>query len=159
MRECLPCTACCEGWLKLEVNGESVYPGKPCVDCKQSVGCGVYENRPVEPCQSFSCGWLQEKSPLPEWFRPDNAKTIVVFNKLVWQGYPVDLAVPVGKRIPPRALNWLKQFSNKTQRPLLYMEQQPGNEQLDQVQNIVGHGPALFLEELQEKVSSGERLW
>jgi len=35
----------------------------------------------------------------------------------------VDVAVPVGKRIPPRALNWLQQFAEQQNRMLLHSEQ------------------------------------
>jgi hypothetical protein len=44
-------------------------------------------------------------SPLPEWMKPNNAKVIVIFNKTRWRCVPVDIAVPIGRRIPPRALN------------------------------------------------------
>ena len=40
-----------------------------------------------------------------------------------WRGLPVDVAVPVGRKIPPRALNWLKDFSQRNGRPLLFSEQ------------------------------------
>jgi len=158
MRECLPCTACCEGWLKLNIKGESIYPGRPCSDGKTGEGCQIYEFRPLVPCQTFFCGWKQEENPLPDWFRPDNAKVIVEFNKLLWQAHPVDLAIPAGRRIPPRALNWLKQFSNRSQRPLLYMEQQAEGD-FDSLQNVIAYGPAPFLEEIKMKIEKGERLW
>ena len=29
-RSCGTCTACCDGWLRIEVRGHQVRPGKPC---------------------------------------------------------------------------------------------------------------------------------
>src|SRR5439155_10475649 len=60
-RRCGECTACCDGWLKINVYGVEVYPGHP---CPHSSGhhCLIYERRPLDPCQRFFCGWLDRKS-------------------------------------------------------------------------------------------------
>jgi hypothetical protein len=50
--------------------------------------------------------------------KPNNAKVIVLFNQHTWRGLPVDVAVPVGKRIL-RALKWLQQFAENNNRMLL----------------------------------------
>ena len=50
-------------------------------------------------CINFNCGWVVGESPLPDWMKPDNAKVIVIFNKITWHGLPVDVAVPVGRKI------------------------------------------------------------
>ena len=109
-RSCQPCTACCDGWVKMTIQGVPVFPGHPCPHSTRQ-GCDDYLNRPIDPCVNFSCGWIMAASPLPDWMKPDNARVIVLFNKFQWQGVPVDLAVPVGKRIPPRALTWLRNFA------------------------------------------------
>jgi hypothetical protein len=62
-------------------------------------------------------------SPLPDWMKPNNAKVIVLPAQMIWRNRPVDVAVPVGKRIPPRALNWLQQFAEQQNRMLLHSEQ------------------------------------
>ena len=90
------------------------------------------QNRPQDPCINFNCGWVVGESPLPDWMKPDNAKVIVIFNKMNWRGLPVDVAVPVGRKIPPRALNWLKDFSQRSGRPLLFSEQIKGKRQVRQ---------------------------
>jgi len=159
MRECLPCTACCEGWLQINVNSEEIYPGKPCSNCDTDKGCRIYENRPVEPCQNFICGWREARSPFPDWFRPDNAKVIVLLNNFSWKGYPVDCAVPVGKRIPPRALKWLMQYAQKYQRLLVYMEQETKGAKLDKNQLLSAYGPPLFRQEIETMVREGKSLW
>jgi hypothetical protein len=94
------------------IDGVQVYPGRPCPH-STAKGCDIYENRPIDPCANFYCGWIVPNSPLPEWMKPNNGKVIVIFNKLQWNGIPVDLAVPVGKRIPPRSLEWLKKICRR----------------------------------------------
>ncbi|HEY5682465.1 MAG TPA: SEC-C metal-binding domain-containing protein, partial [Sulfuricaulis sp.] len=29
-RHCGTCTACCDGWVRMNIRGHEVYPGKPC---------------------------------------------------------------------------------------------------------------------------------
>jgi len=93
--------------------------------------------------------------------KPNNGKVIVIFNKINWNGYPVDLAVPVGKRIPPRSLDWLKKFSEENMRPLIYMEQisGPGKFQFQKQQQIFGYGPPEFQQDLLRWREEGKALW
>ena len=158
VRECQPCTACCDGWVQMRIGEAYVYPGAPCPHSTGG-GCDDYENRPTNPCRNFNCGWVIEGSPLPEWFKPDNAKVIVIFDKIRWQGLPVDVAVPVGKRIPPRALHWLQDFAEQQGRPLLYAEQYLIDGVMQAQQNYLGYGPPAFQQWLQQRQSRGEKLW
>lgn len=155
---CLPCTACCDGWLQTSVNGTHIYPG---YSCRHSTGegCDDYENRPHDPCDRFICGWLIQQSPLPDWMKPNESRVIVIFNKLMWNGFPVDLAVPVGKRIPQRALNWLMGYAEKNRRPLLYTEQIEENGSYSNMQTVYGYGPPEFQAQVQERKKSGMKLW
>lgn len=157
-RTCQPCTGCCDGWVQITIDGQDVYPGKPCPH-STGTGCDNYPNRPQDPCVNFTCGWMIPGSPLPEWMKPSNAKVIVLFNKLGWQGHPVDLAVPIGRRIPPRALNWLKQFSQTHGRPLVYTEQQLVDGQYQRQQQLFAHGPVAFQQALMLWQEQGLRLW
>ena len=157
-RTCQPCTACCDGWVSMTINGVDVHPGKPCPH-STGKGCDDYENRPKDPCDNFNCAWVMENSPLPDWLKPNNAKVLVVLDKLQWQGLSVDLAVPVGKRIPPRALNWLKQFANEQGRPLIYTEQIIENGVMSPEQNMIAYGPEAFQQEVSQWVRSGKKLW
>jgi hypothetical protein len=157
-RECQPCTGCCDGWLQINIGGTPVYPGRPCPH-STGRGCNDYANRPVDPCVKFICGWRQEGSPLPEWMKPSNAKVIVLFDQSVWNGLPVDVAVPVGRRIPPRALHWLQQFAQTHQRALLYSEQivdADGN--FTNRQSFNAYGPPEFQQEIAARGSRGESL-
>lgn len=145
-RQCQPCTGCCDGWLQITVEGKSYYPGNPCVHSTGS-GCDAYQSRP-QPCIDFRCAWIIEDSPLPDWMKPSNSKVVVVLNKFEWRGLPVDLAVPIGKRIPPRSLNWLKQFAEKHMRPLVFSEQIVENGKFQRQQILFGYGPGEFQQEI-----------
>lgn len=140
------------------IDENPVYPGHPCPH-STGKGCDNYENRPVDPCVNFKCGWIIPNSPLPDWMKPSNAKVIVIFNKLQWNGAPVDLAVPVGKRIPPRSLAWLKTFAEQHRRPLIYTEQIVEDGKFQKQQNIMGHGPSAFQQELLRWQQEGKNLW
>ena len=100
-----------------------------------------------------------DASPLPDWMKPNNSKVIVLFEQFQWQGMPVDIAVPVGKRIPPRALNWLRSFSATHNRPLLYSEQIMENGVFAIKQAYFAFGPPAFQQEVSARVSRGEAPW
>jgi hypothetical protein len=140
------------------IQGVEVYPGRPCPH-STGQGCDDYANRPLDPCHNFNCGWIIEGSPLPEWMKPDSAGVIVLFNQLVWNGLPVDLAVPVGRRVPPRALHWLQEFSRTQGRPLVYTEQVLEGGQFQKEQQVYGYGPPEFQQHLLRRQQEGKRLW
>jgi hypothetical protein len=142
----------------MNIRGAAVYPGCACPH-STGKGCNDYANRPVDPCDNFNCGWIVPQSPLPDWMKPNDAKVMVLFNKLQWRGLPVDVAVPVGKRIPPRALNWLKQFAEQHGRPLIYTEQTVVNGQFSKDQQTIAYGPPDFQQEITARVAQGQRLW
>jgi hypothetical protein len=91
--------------------------------------------------------------------KPNNGKLIVIFNKLKWNGLPVDLAVPVGKRIPPRSLNWLKQFAEKHGRALIFTEQIVEKGEFERHQQVFGYGPPAFQQDLLRWQQEGRKLW
>lgn len=142
----------------MTIQGVPVFPGKPCLH-STGKGCDDYENRPVDPCINFNCGWVVADSPLPQWMKPDNAKVIVIFNKTSWQGVPVDVAVPVGRRIPPRALNWLKAFAAGQGRPLLFSEQVKIDGVYQRKQLFHAHGPPAFQQHIHQLTAQGLPLW
>ena len=142
----------------MTIAGVDVYPGHPCPHSTGS-GCDDYDNRPTDPCENFNCGWIIENSPLPDWMKPNNAKVVVLFSKLNWRGYPVDLAVPVGKRIPPRALEWLKRFAENNGRPLIYTEQITESGAFQKQQQLFAYGPPEFQQEVAGWQERGVRPW
>lgn len=95
-------------------------------------------------------------SPLPEWMKPNNSKVIVLFNQSSWRGLPVDVAVPVGRKIPPRALQWLQQFAESNNRMLLHSEQVVENGAYTREQSVTAFGPPEFQEEMAERAARGE---
>jgi hypothetical protein len=147
-RTCGPCTACCDGWLKIKVNNHDVYPGKPC-PYSSGKHCAIYETRPQHPCREFICGWLAPTSPLPEWMRPDKAQMILLPANFTWQGRPVDVAVTVGEAPRQKALEWLKNFSSSRGRMLLYQIKD----------EWFAFGPPAFQAEMHERISKGETPW
>ena len=158
-RSCQPCTACCDGWLQIRVNGTPVHPGRPCPHSTGS-GCNDYANRPVDPCVHFICGWRMEGSPLPDWMKPSSAKVIVLYDQTRWRGMPVDVAVPVGRRIPPRSLKWLMEYAQTYQRALLYSEQIVDEKsRYTNQQAFQAFGPPEFQREMAELAASGKRPW
>lgn len=158
-RECQPCTACCDGWVQMRIGAAEVYPGCPCPH-STGAGCRIYAERPVDPCRNFDCAWIRPGSDLPDWMRPDRAKVIVLPDMLVWRGVPVDVAVPVGRRIPGRALSWLRSRAQRLQRLLIYTENPADAEgRLGRDHEIVGFGPPEFREEVTAAVRAGRRLW
>jgi hypothetical protein len=145
-RACDGCTACCDGWLKIEIDGAPVYPGKPCPH-STGAGCRIYESRPDDPCRNFICGWLEEGSSFPEDFRPDRLGVIVL--RARWRGRTVFALVPAGRDPDAALVEWMTAFSNANGTPLLY-----------QVQGEwYGHGPAELHRDLLAKKERGELLW
>ena len=82
-RSCGACTACCDGWLQIDVRGHQVRPGRPC-PFRAEHGCSIYDERPQHPCREFVCGWLAASSPLPEWMRPDRSDMIMLAANFIW---------------------------------------------------------------------------
>lgn len=68
-KSCGSCSACCSGVLTGEAYGHSFYDGRPCFFLTEK-GCGIYENRPENPCVSYECAYLY-KDFFPHWMRPD----------------------------------------------------------------------------------------
>jgi hypothetical protein len=132
-----------------------MYPGNPCKHSNPK-GCTNYENRQQDPCRSFHCAWILEDSQLPDWLKPDNSKAIVVRDKWKWNGYPVDLAVAVGKKIPPRTLKWLMEFAEKHQRLLIYTEQIIEDGNYLKQQEFTGFGPPAFQRDLLQWKKDGK---
>lgn len=158
MRSCQPCTACCDGWVQIKVKGCEAYPGHPCPHSTGN-GCDDYENRPVNPCQQFECGWVKSGSLLPDHFRPNECGALVLNSIIKWQGLNVDLAVPVGREIPTETLDWLKQFAADNMRPLIYQMQDPEKQGFEKTPLTLAYGPPAFQDWVLEQTRLGNKLW
>ena len=117
-RSCLPCTACCEGWLDVQGPVANAKLGAPCQHCSTS-GCDIYAARPTHPCRDFACAWRQNDTPLPDDMRPDVCGAIVMFDHLTWQGDVVIVAVATGTEMPQATFEWLKGLAAIWQKNLL----------------------------------------
>lgn len=73
-RTCDGCSECCKGWLNGSAMGHNFYPGKPCYFLQKT--CSIYENRPIDPCKTYKCHWL-DSDDLPMWMRPDLSNALV----------------------------------------------------------------------------------
>lgn len=160
-RDCVPCNVCCNGWLRTEVLGQTLSPARGGCQHVGSRGCTVHDLRPLHPCRSFFCGWVAESSPLPDWMRPDRSHVIVLFNKTTWAGRPVDVAIPVGRRIKRKALEYLKRLAEQTNRPLLFAENAAANSAgpLSDQLTYFAWGPPDFQREFARRLADGEPLW
>lgn len=101
-RTCDGCAECCKGWLAGEAYGEKFYPGKKCFYLQET--CSIYETRPVDPCQGYSCYWLATDD-LPMWMRPDLSKVIV--SKINRKGIQFYEITECGQKIDPEVLSWM----------------------------------------------------
>ncbi len=147
-RHCGKCTACCDGWLQIKIDGQDVFPGKP---CPHSTGhsCRIYDRRPKDPCREFICGWLEPGSPLPDWFRPDKIGVMVLRGKLTWRGLPVDVIVPAGQDPSSDVLAWMQRYGQAHARPFVYQTAGEWH----------AFGPPEFQQEMKERLASEEKLW
>lgn len=76
-RECGSCTKCCEGHLVGQIRDQLISPGNPCFFVNIGFGCKDYDNRPDEPCKTFSCYWKSNKD-VPNRFKPDKINAVFV---------------------------------------------------------------------------------
>lgn len=103
MRACGKCTRCCEGWLHGNANGKIFNVGRPC-HYMRSDGCSIYHTRPVNPCRTYHCEWLQNDE-LPEWLKPDLANIIITKRRANNIEYLEVLET--GQTIASNIFNWL----------------------------------------------------
>lgn len=149
-RECGDCTACCEGWLNANIDGQILSPG---VACRHlcSTGCGIYPNHPQDPCQGFECAWLTSDSALPDWMQPNQCGAIVVLN-FPWKGWQTIRAVAVGETIPDKTLEWLKGHARSTGKPLIIKHNKQSNGRYEK-QPAIGYGPPAFVFQVKTMLS------
>ncbi len=100
---------CCQGWLTGEAWGHKFYPGRPCGWITKK-GCGIYENRPYNPCQTFECEWKRNLS-LPQWLKPDVSGVIVKYSVLDQHVYL--RIIESNKIVDQRIHDWAQQHHEK----------------------------------------------
>lgn len=157
-RSCLPCTACCEGWLDVSELSVQAHVGRPCIECK-SEGCGIYPSRPVEPCQTFFCAWRQMNTPLSDEMRPDLSGVIVVMDRMVWRERHVIVAIPTGEKISDKSLKYLQGLANLMDLNLLTVQHLMEDGKFTGASKLFAYGSLDFNEDMKLRFKDGKPDW
>jgi len=117
VRTCDGCTQCCRGHVVGQAHGHEFSLGKPCFFVGDK-GCSIYDDRPVDPCQSFKCEWLGSDY-LPMWMRPDLSKVIVVRTQYA-DGEWIEL-VEAGQKMDSAVLSWILIWAANNKQNVRYL--------------------------------------
>lgn len=109
VRNCGDCAKCCEGWLSGAAYGHAFSPGTPCFFLEKT--CSIYNDRPVDPCRNYRCGWLSEDT-FPMWLKPSLSNLII--SKRESQNIAYWVVDQAGAAFDQRALNWLIDWATST---------------------------------------------
>jgi Fe-S-cluster containining protein len=115
MRSCEECTKCCE-LLHANVYGHEFGNGIPCKFLEECE-CKIYRVRP-EVCRNYYCAWAQEL--IPYEMRPDKCGILISVEKNENGNYL--RVVADGDQINTNILSYLKDWSTKTNTPIIYRE-------------------------------------
>lgn len=108
-RSCEGCTECCEGWLTATIDGQEMYPGKPCQFVEPGVGCSIYKDRPKDPCKQFQCMWRATDSTImPDEFKPSAVKSIIT--TVEEQGIHYHILTECGTKPQPEVISWFATY-------------------------------------------------
>jgi len=132
-KQCGECSKCCDGWLHANIRGNVLSPGNKCIFLTNDPNgsCSIHKDRPIKPCQIFSCIWLI--TDMPEHLKPSLSGVIAMNNKI--DGVPYVFLVNAPNYPTDEIINWFKEkekYSN-----LLYF---------DTDDNIVYIGETKFIE-------------
>lgn len=108
-RSCDGCTKCCDGHLGGEVQGKTFYAGKPCHFVALGRGCSIYDDRPVDPCQSYECSWRKSEA-LPMWMKPSEVN-VIVDERVSPAGHQFIRLHEAGGSLDSRVLSWAIEFA------------------------------------------------
>lgn len=158
-RSCLPCTACCEGWLDIAEDDVQAHLGSSCMHCT-SQGCRIYESRPASPCQTFFCSWRQKDTPLIDAMRPDISGVIVVMDRMIWRNQKVIVGIPSGEKIPEKSLKYLLGLSKLMDMNLLTVRfSVSDSHQYTGSSKVSAFGEHEFIADMKERFKSGVLNW
>lgn len=108
-RECGTCTKCCDGWLTGSAKGYNFWPGRKChFVC--STGCTIYEDRPKDPCQSFTCSWLDDEN-IPAWLKPNESNVIMQWRTRDDENLSHLEIVEAGAPMSAEVLSWVIMYA------------------------------------------------
>ena len=115
-RTCDGCSECCKGWLTGHAMGHDFYPGKKCFYLQKT--CSIYENRPINPCQSYKCHWLASDD-FPMWMRPDLCNALVT-ERRTQQGLQYFEVLECGEKMDAEVLSWFVIWALNNNKNLQY---------------------------------------
>ena len=141
MRTCGDCTACCEGWVSAK--DLEMWAGRACKH-RTETGCGIYADRPENPCKIFQCGWLNGTLPEDESFKPNQCGAIVLTDRKQ-AGWDVWRVVPVGRSVPEATLEKIRTLAGETQQPLVWSERLENFAEAPWSTTTFACGPEAFL--------------
>ena len=110
-RSCGTCTKCCEGYVSGSVRGIPFFKGSPCHFVSIGKGCSIYEDRPKQPCKSYSCFWLNNED-LPEWLKPSEVNAMISERYTKNNIHFLEL-IEAGETLRSDVLSWLINYCNK----------------------------------------------
>jgi len=110
-RSCGTCTKCCEGYVSASVRGIPFFKGNPCHFVSIGKGCSIYEDRPKQPCKSYSCFWLKSED-VPEWMKPSEINAMISERYTKNNIYFLEL-IEAGETLRADVLSWLINYCNK----------------------------------------------
>ena len=144
-RQCGDCTACCEGWLSAEIHGYQMFPGQPC-HFKSKCGCSIYNDRP-DGCKKFTCGYVAENSPFPEWFKPSECGVIILVGN--WQKGIFFALLETDRPLNIDVLVWVIDYCKSTNIPFAFRRSLKWR----------FFGPDEFVQEMSKKIESCGRIF
>ena len=109
-RSCGECRKCCEGWLSGDIYGKPMFKGQAC-HYLGGDGCTIYEQRPEDPCKSYTCSWL-DSDIFPMWLKPSMTDVIISRRRVAADVNILYYAImEAGSKIDSVVLNWLIQWA------------------------------------------------
>lgn len=118
-RSCNGCTKCCDGWLTCTIYGNRVDQYSPCKFKIKGEGCGIYPNRPYNPCHTFKCFWKTNNS-IPDKFKPSKSNVIMI--ERVYEGLKFLDVVRAGDEMDTEVIDYTIQlFKDKKVENIRYL--------------------------------------
>lgn len=115
-RTCDGCSECCKGWLHGHAMGHDFYPGKKCYYLQKT--CSIYENRPINPCQTYKCHWLASDD-LPMWMRPDLCGALMT-EKQTTNNIQFFVIAECGSKMDSEVLSWFVMWALNSNKNIYY---------------------------------------
>jgi hypothetical protein len=78
---------------------------------KSGKGCGVYADRPKDPCRDFRCQYLVDET-VPEEMKPSNSNVILTVEEIV-PGLEYIIALEAGGSLEGDNLKWVRSLYDK----------------------------------------------